>query len=166
MFSPMKLDIDLTQEVNGTLLEKADLNKTSKVKIHIPVLMQLIGDSKVEKKIVQTNGLSVFKNIEGRPNISSRIIYEQNYLETNTSGSENASSIESAVNLVTENINKWVPKTITVQGETVKVASQGSVSLKYNQSKGSTVRCKFLNGKISKLSFSTTASTTKAKKSI
>ena len=53
-----------------------------------------------------------------------------------------------------------------VRGETVKVATQGSVSLKYNQSKGSTVRCKFLNGKISKLSFSTTASTSKAKKSI
>lgn len=113
MFSPLKLciDYDLSDYVNG-----ASMNTITKEMlpctndIFIPTLMQGISKATKRTTTVSTNGLSVFKNTDGRPSVTSSIIKEKNYITS---------------------YNK----------------------INYTINKGTTVRCCFLNGKLSKLSF-------------
>lgn len=85
MFSPidLQIDFDLGEYQSGiNLLSITKKECPKKGYIYIPKLMNKLSSSQMYTKIVRTNGLSIFKNTEGRPSISSLTLTEKNYIES------------------------------------------------------------------------------------
>ena len=90
--------------------------------------------------ILPTKGLNVFK-CEKKPKITGIILKERNYMETDMSTTDNVNDMASTVSMLSSSTKK----------------------VNYSIKKDSTVRAKFLNSKISKLSYSTTAESSTSK---
>ena len=143
MISKFEFDLDLTKEMNATVLEDTDLtgDNTTELKLYIPLIMANITKGEPKSTSLVTKGNNIFKSVK-KPKITKAILKERNYLETDMNSLDNVGDMSS----------------------TVEMLSSSTKKVNYKINKNSTVRAKFLNGKISKLSYSTTSesSTTKS----
>jgi hypothetical protein len=129
---------DFSEEMNGYVLENANLDKDNqKVKLYIPSVMNGIKKGDPTLSILKTNGKGVFCNSGRLPTLTSSTLKEKNYLESSLNVSSNISDLDVTVRSLTGNM-KYI---------------------NYNIKKGSIVRTQFLNSKVSKLSFKTTKET-------
>ena len=138
MMTQFNLDIDFSKEVKAITIEKSDVvSAGGKIKVYIPTIMSGItqGDPCISN--VNTNGSSVFKNMRGnKPALTSNtVIKAKNYLEAKLKNNSDTKSIT----------------------KVVKSSVPGGKDLKFIP-KGSTVRCNFLNQKLSELYFNTDVS--------
>lgn len=138
MLSSFDIKYDFSEEMNATVVEDSTLtNNNQKVKLYIPTIMSGIQKGDPTLSVLSTLGRSVFCNANRKPALTSQVLKEQNYLESSINHDSNVTDIDSVIRSLTYN-EKYV---------------------NYRILKNSTVRAEFLNGKVSKLSFSTTNNT-------
>ena len=141
----MNSEYVFTNEVNGLVLEDVNIkNPNLKAKIYIPSLMTKIPGEAPIKQITPTNGLGVFVNSSGIPNISSAAIFQVNYFEAAIQSSIALRNMEKTISLIKGHLHGWIG---------VGNDPGAGTSLTYIVRKGTVCRCSFLNNKFSKLSY-------------
>lgn len=152
MVSTLKLEFDLSKEINGYLLEDKDLSnfKLEKTKLYVPVLMPKIELGEPTEKILETRGQSVFRNDIGKPNVSAELIKEVNYFESDITGTNAIQNMEASTSVTKKNFHKWIKESTGIEASKLKDLEP---KLTYEVEKFTMCRCSFLNGKLNKLSF-------------
>jgi hypothetical protein len=150
MISKFDLNYDLTDEMNGTILETKALGSSgsNSVPIYIKTVMANITKGNPTDSVLSTAGSSVFKNANRKPALTKNVLTEQNYVTGTIYKDTNAGDVDKTTELITSYMKDHIDKryhSITTQ------------NILYEVSKGTTARVSYLNGKISKLCFSLTS---------
>lgn len=135
MISRLTIDVDLTKEVNGLILEESNLSVVKTPKIYIPSYMTYLNvTAESEPQITISTALNknIYKNDVNPPKVTSNILREQNYITGCIYGTSEVKDMQTTVDIA-NNIIADVTKT-TVRKRTVS----------YIVPKGTSVRCKFL----------------------
>lgn len=154
---------NMTGQMNALAVNTSNiLNETEKLKVYIPKVMINIEKGEPVIKKLQTKGYSVFKNANKKPTLSSPILNEKNYFETNFNASSNVDDLNSTsiniLNEINQSINELAIKN-NLTGVNV------NKKMNYYIKKDTELRVEFLNGKINRLAF-TTMDKTKTKKDL
>lgn len=147
---------NINGQMNAVTLNTVDvLQEHTKIKVFIPKVMMNIerGEPKISK--LQTKGLSVFKNVN-KPVLTSQLLKEKNYLETDYNAVSNIKDIESTSDILVDNINDTLAEFAFLNG-LHNVSNDKTLSYKINS--GTDIRVEFLNGKINKLAYTLKEST-------
>lgn len=143
MISKFKLTVSLSEELYAENLTKVDIAKSSKLKVYIPTVMSNTkkGDKGPGVYTLKTKGARVFANLGSqKPKISTTVLKAQNYLiATMTNGSK----VLDIKNVVKE-ITKYLK---------TKDSNFNQKNISYVVKKDAPLNVKFLNGKLSKLTY-------------
>ena len=156
MISSFDNDIfDLSGQMNAIVLKNVNVISSNPViQVYIPKIMPNIskGEPKITK--LQTKGVSIFKNADKKPVLTSHILHEKNYMETKFNASSNIDDLNNASENLLKEINSSIQKLASVN-ELTDVSGSNNKSLTYTINKNSEIRVEFLNSKLNKLAYST-----------
>ena len=83
MLSKFNLNFDLSKTFNATILSNSVVSsRDTSVKLYIHTIMPNINKSEPSISLLRTNGYSVFKNGNKKPALTSNLLHEQNYLQS------------------------------------------------------------------------------------
>lgn len=159
MVSNLNISIDLTGEYNGYLLDTVDLSKLKKhpIRIFIPALMTDIDTYDGVSKVYYLNPSTYIKNDVATPTSTGNGVTEINYFKSNMCGNISIRNMNALINIAHGSVGIWASQSINWPHT---VGSSGRLYtrdiIRYWVKKGCSVRCQFLNGKITKLSFNPT----------
>ena len=139
MISSIEFDQDFSKEVNGIILESFDAANTDKVKLYLPNIMPNIQKGKPMISNLTTKGKDAFINKSIKPKLTSSVLRQKNYITAKISANTVAVDLTKSINQVTS----------------------GTKKVAYIINANTTVRAKFLNAKLSKLSFSISNNTSR-----
>lgn len=147
MMSVIGSNYNLSDEVNIINFDQTVVDQNTELAVYIPSFMPNIkGDSKSTSPC-QTNGSGVFKNANSKPSTTSNTLQEQNYMTAKYT----TDGTNGVMNTITSSLTSYLKDSIDNEVQSIAVKS-----FKYTINAKSKLRGKFLNGKITKLSYSPT----------
>lgn len=154
MISSIELNYNLSEEVNLVNYEQVELRPDVKISVHIPSIMPNIQGGSKATTPCSSNASGVFKNANNKPSTTNSTLTEQNFLTAGYSSDTTSDTI----NTITNSITSYLMGSIDSEVQTIQPKQ-----FKYTLNANSKLRGKFLNGKISKLSYfpTTNSDTTK-----
>lgn len=152
MISTLKLNTMINTDYNATTYKSHTVSGSSvSIPLYIPALMPKIpkGGSPKSSNIIRINK-KMFINEKQKPILTKTQLKGQNFMTATVNIDTAFADINSSVQMISGYIGKNIVK---------KYHSVSSRGITFTINKGSVVRCKFLNNKISKLAFYTTKET-------